>query len=721
MCSELWRRHAWVATGTPINAKPQELHGLLAFLGTAPFREEATFNSLVLNAYKQREPHALPRMRTLLRALCLRRSKRDAAIMAQLDLPPLQWETRRLTFSPEERLRYKDAVAVLQRSHRAFARVSSGRGRSSLKSRMLGQLNGDLTRVRQLCCHPSVVNAARPRVGAGGRSGMFTLSGLDGARLPHATVLRRLIARAASERDAAEAAHLRARVMRHVTARSVGVAVGSRESMALHVALPSVLGEIEAREAVTRRELKEEVDDEAAKLLKSSLGRWPKLREEVEGLLEDDEEEAWAEEGQGGGVGQGGGGGSAQIQALVTTAIKGGKRRRMTAEHEERGREEACGGGDGGGKRRQGKARATASRQQEANGEGAAEVVNVIVGDAAKAVAKAAAAMREKQSTHSYLCSLVTKEASAARDRAAAAALTEEMSAAGEPSHGEAEAEDDGGGAMQCPICLDALQPGLTAWAVSGVCGHQGCYECLSAALEERSECPICKKHLTIEGLLPVEIGGAAAAAAEEEAATAREVEDATTKQSRDGASEAAVAALAVAEYGTKVAALVTELGALHAQGDRAVVFSAWTRLLTLAGDALTAHGIPVASLVGSPAAKRAALAAFGNSGGDGSAAVLLVPLFGGASGAGGGGAAGLTLTQARVAVLLEPALQPGIERQAAGRISRIGQTKPTTCVRLIIDETVESKVLQWQEMRMGDGASAAPTLGLNDFAALVE
>ncbi|EOD22854.1 hypothetical protein EMIHUDRAFT_59963, partial [Emiliania huxleyi CCMP1516] len=60
-------------------------------------------------------------------------------------------------------------------------------------------------------------------------------------------------------------------------------------------------------------------------------------------------------------------------------------------------------------------------------------------------------------------------------------------------------------------------------------------------------------------------------------------------------------------------------------------------------------------------------------------------------------GAAGLTLTQASTVFLLEPALQPGIERQAAGRIARIGQSEETRCVRLLIKDTVETKIVEWQ------------------------
>jgi E3 ubiquitin-protein ligase SHPRH len=150
VCSELWRRHAWVATGTPINAKADELHGLVAFLGTAPFKEEFHFNQLLLRPYREREQTALYKMRTLLRALCLRRSKLDPGISAQIAIPPLTWETRLLTFSDPERAIYTCAAQQLRRSHLALSRASASRTNSieatRRRARLLGQLNGDLTR-----------------------------------------------------------------------------------------------------------------------------------------------------------------------------------------------------------------------------------------------------------------------------------------------------------------------------------------------------------------------------------------------------------------------------------------------------------------------------------------------------------------------------------------------------------------------------------------------
>ena len=71
------------------------------------------------------------------------------------------------------------------------------------------------------------------------------------------------------------------------------------------------------------------------------------------------------------------------------------------------------------------------------------------------------------------------------------------------------------------------------------------------------------------------------------------------------------------------------------------------------------------------------------------------------------------------MAVLLEPSLQPGIEQQAVGRICRIGQERPTKCIRLIVEASIEPNILLWQSRRLAQGcksASGHAPLGLNDF-----
>ena len=298
-------------------------------------------------------------------------------------------------------------------------------------------------------------------------------------------------------------------------------------------------------------------------------------------------------------------------------------------------------------------------------------------------------------------------------EEAGRSAMAEQGGEGGVASTGAGGATDDGAtdgsaaddvAAQTCPICLEERGEGA-AWGIT-VCGHEGCFECMHTAVESGGCCPCCKRSLLPHMLYEVEATQPAVAAAAAVASPATRAND-TTDETTDP----------VLEYGSKVCALLELVGDLQRSGEKCVVFSAWTRLLHLAHDALAVHGVTVASLVGSPAAKRDALARF-----SAGATVLLVPLFGGASGAGGGGAAGLTLTQANTAVLLEPALQPGIERQAAGRISRIGQQKATTLLRLIVSDTIESRIVDWQTVRMQEGAtgSSAGSLSLNDFVQLL-
>ena len=56
-----------------------------------------------------------------------------------------------------------------------------------------------------------------------------------------------------------------------------------------------------------------------------------------------------------------------------------------------------------------------------------------------------------------------------------------------------------------------------------------------------------------------------------------------------------------------------------------------------------------------------------------------------------GAAAAGLTLTRANHVFLLEPAIDPAIEQQAVARVHRMGQERPVSIVRLLVQDTVKS------------------------------
>ena len=56
-------------------------------------------------------------------------------------------------------------------------------------------------------------------------------------------------------------------------------------------------------------------------------------------------------------------------------------------------------------------------------------------------------------------------------------------------------------------------------------------------------------------------------------------------------------------------------------------------------------------------------------------------------------GANGLNLTEANYVVLLEPIVSIGVEQQAIGRVHRLGQTRRSHVVRLIVDDTIETQL----------------------------
>lgn len=67
-------------------------------------------------------------------------------------------------------------------------------------------------------------------------------------------------------------------------------------------------------------------------------------------------------------------------------------------------------------------------------------------------------------------------------------------------------------------------------------------------------------------------------------------------------------------------------------------------------------------------------------------------------------GAAGLTLNVASIGFILEPTVNPGLEKQAAARIYRLGQTKSCRILRLIAKDTIDEIVIRQQKNKMDGG-----------------
>jgi SNF2 family DNA or RNA helicase len=65
---------------------------------------------------------------------------------------------------------------------------------------------------------------------------------------------------------------------------------------------------------------------------------------------------------------------------------------------------------------------------------------------------------------------------------------------------------------------------------------------------------------------------------------------------------------------------------------------------------------------------------------------VLLVSLM--------AGNVGLNLTAASHVIIVDPWWNPFVEDQAIGRAHRIGQTSPVTVHRLVVEDTIEKRVL---------------------------
>lgn len=67
----------------------------------------------------------------------------------------------------------------------------------------------------------------------------------------------------------------------------------------------------------------------------------------------------------------------------------------------------------------------------------------------------------------------------------------------------------------------------------------------------------------------------------------------------------------------------------------------------------------------------------------------------------------GINLTQANRVFLMEPSFNPAVEAQAIGRVHRLGQKRNVEVIRLVMKDSVETRILEMLKKKYGDADTA--------------
>ena len=66
----------------------------------------------------------------------------------------------------------------------------------------------------------------------------------------------------------------------------------------------------------------------------------------------------------------------------------------------------------------------------------------------------------------------------------------------------------------------------------------------------------------------------------------------------------------------------------------------------------------------------------------------------------------GINLTQANIVFLMEPCFNPALEAQAIGRVHRLGQKRPVEIIRLVVKNSVETRIQKMLKKKFGNSGS---------------
>ncbi|XP_017778365.1 PREDICTED: transcription termination factor 2 [Nicrophorus vespilloides] len=181
---KLGAKSRWALTGTPIHNKELDLYSLLKFIRVSPFDDFVVFKRWV----SDKNAGGQERLNTVMSSLMLRRTKAQLQTKGSLKcLPERQWDLIKITLDKEEMDVYQKVLIfsrtlfsqfLHQRAEKdqnfaaenpTFTTKHDPNGEYSKMHRKLLQMNRVkevkqheilvlLLRLRQICCHPSLIN-----------------------------------------------------------------------------------------------------------------------------------------------------------------------------------------------------------------------------------------------------------------------------------------------------------------------------------------------------------------------------------------------------------------------------------------------------------------------------------------------------------------------------------------------------------------------------------
>lgn len=240
---------------------------------------------------------------------------------------------------------------------------------------------------------------------------------------------------------------------------------------------------------------------------------------------------------------------------------------------------------------------------------------------------------------------------------------------------------------FDCPICLS---PPMDIVITS--CAHIFCRACILKTLQNSNSCcPLCRRPLSESDLFSAPPESFKADSAE------------LCSSSETGLS-------------SKVSTLIKLLAESRDQQPavKSVVFSQFRKLLLLLEEPLNAAGFKTLRLDGTMNAKHRAkiIEQFQGQRRDGPT-VLLASLR--------ASSAGINLTAASRVYFMEPWWNHSVEEQAMDRVHRIGQKEAVKVVRLIVQNSLEEKILMLQEKKKQLSREPSKGMGMQDIHFLLD